>query len=189
VPSPVAESLRSLGAALGELGLRWYLFGAQAALIHGAARLTADVDATVDLAAVPLPRLLATLAAHGFEPRVADVAEFARRARVAPLLHGKSDVPVDLVLAGPGPEMLFLERARPTSIEGVTVPVAAPEDVITMKLLAGRPKDFEDVVAIVACGKNLRLEITREMLRALERALDRRDLLRELERAIREAAS
>ncbi len=41
--SPLAEALAALGRALGKLGLRWYLFGAQAALLYGAARLTADI--------------------------------------------------------------------------------------------------------------------------------------------------
>jgi hypothetical protein len=38
-----------LGATLRSLRVRWYLFGAQAALLYGASRLTADVDVTVQL--------------------------------------------------------------------------------------------------------------------------------------------
>jgi hypothetical protein len=45
--SAVGEVLRSLDAAMHAAGARWYLFGAQAALLHGSSRLTADVDATV----------------------------------------------------------------------------------------------------------------------------------------------
>ena len=47
---PLAELLTDLGRALARLGVRWYLFGAQAAILYGVARLTADVDVTVDLA-------------------------------------------------------------------------------------------------------------------------------------------
>ena len=42
----------------GALGARWHLFGAQAAIVHDAARLTADVDVTVDLAALDLDVLV-----------------------------------------------------------------------------------------------------------------------------------
>lgn len=186
--SPVAELLRALGTALAELGLRWYLFGAQAALVHGAARLTADVDATVDAGNLPVQDLRAALARRGFDARIADLEEFAQRTRVLPLLHRESGIPLDLVLAGPGPEQLFLERAEFRSIEGVRIPVAAAEDLITMKVLAGRAKDFDDVVAIIAAHPgDLRLDITRETLAILEEALDRRDLIALLERAIRTA--
>lgn len=44
--SDVADLLAALAGALGELGVRWYLFGAQAVLIHGRPRLTDDVDVT-----------------------------------------------------------------------------------------------------------------------------------------------
>jgi hypothetical protein len=55
----------------------------------------------------------------------------------------RSGMGVDLVLAGPGPEELFFERAEDRVIEGVRIRVASAEDVVTMKLLAGRPKDVD----------------------------------------------
>lgn len=45
----VTALLADLGKALAALRLRWYLFGAQAVIVHGAGRLTADVDVTLDL--------------------------------------------------------------------------------------------------------------------------------------------
>ncbi|MFS8068342.1 MAG: hypothetical protein ACMG6S_18450, partial [Byssovorax sp.] len=41
--SPFVELLADLAGALDEVGAGWYLFGAQAALIHGAARLTEEL--------------------------------------------------------------------------------------------------------------------------------------------------
>jgi len=45
----VAKLLADLASALSEFGARWYVFGAQAAIVHGANRLTADVDVTLDI--------------------------------------------------------------------------------------------------------------------------------------------
>lgn len=45
--SPIVKTLDALRRALDGLGAGWYLFGAQAALIHGSARLSADIDITV----------------------------------------------------------------------------------------------------------------------------------------------
>ncbi|HEY5617144.1 MAG TPA: hypothetical protein VIK60_04325 [Vicinamibacterales bacterium] len=63
--SPVAELLADLATALDEAGVAWYLFGAQAAILHGAARLTADVDVTVRWPdAQPNEALVARLERH-----------------------------------------------------------------------------------------------------------------------------
>ena len=87
MPSPVVELLAALGTALDAASVRWYLFGAQAALLYGAARLTADVDVTVDLGDRPTSVLLDPLASAGFELRVPDAAGFVERTRVLPLVH------------------------------------------------------------------------------------------------------
>jgi predicted nucleotidyltransferase len=54
------------------------------------------------------------------------------------------------VLAGPGLEEQFLARAVLVDIGGVRVPVMSPEDLVVTKILAGRPKDIEDVRGILA---------------------------------------
>ena len=46
MPSPIGDVLAELRACFDSLGVRWYLFGAQAAIHHGVARLAADVDVT-----------------------------------------------------------------------------------------------------------------------------------------------
>jgi Nucleotidyltransferase of unknown function (DUF6036) len=154
--SAVAELLADLAHALGEAGVSWYLFGAQAAILHGAARLTADVvDVTVRWPADrPQEALIDVLAACGFEPRVAD-PHFVQRTRVIPFHHRPTGLPLDIVMAGPGLEDLFFERVLLRDVEGVPVRVASPEDIVIMKVLAGRTKDIDDVVSILAVGKSL----------------------------------
>lgn len=185
MPSPVAELLAALGAAFERLGLSWYLFGAQAVVLYGGPRLTADVDVTVALGDCPTSALVEALAAAGFRPRGADVASFVERTRVLPALHEGTGMPVDVVLAGAGLEELFLQRARPRLVDGITVPVAAPEDIIAMKVLAGRPKDLEDAAAVLAANPDsLDPSLVRDTLGALELALDQRDLLPAFERLV-----
>ena len=183
--SPLADLLADLRQALAGVGARWYLFGAQAAILHGAARLTADVDITVDPGARTAGELAMALGAAGFEPRVDDVAAFAEANRVLPLVHARTRIPVDVVLAGPGLEDLFFARAEQRSIGDVTVPVACAEDIVTMKVLGGRAKDLEDVAAILRAQRGtLDLHRVRERLRQIEQALDRSDLVAALERIV-----
>lgn len=187
-PSPLAELLADLQQALRALGLRWYLFGAQAAILHGVARLTADVDVTVDPGPRSNAELVDGLARSAFELRGSDAEGFIESTRVLPLVHRPSRIPVDVVLAGPGLEELFFSRVEERSVGGVRVPVASAEDVVTMKVLAGRPKDIEDVTAIArARGDALDAERVRTTLRLIETALGRGDLVSELDRALARA--
>jgi hypothetical protein len=175
--SPFAAVLADLKDALAALRVDWYLFGAQAALIYGAARVTADVDVTLRLGDVAPNRLASMLRKRGFKLRVNDPS-FVRTTRVLPVLHVRTSVPADLVLAGPGLEDMFLERAVLRDLGGVRVPVARAEDLIVMKILAGRDKDFEDVMAIVAAlGAELDEKEIARMLGMVERALGQSDLV------------
>jgi hypothetical protein len=187
--SPLAELFASLGRVFDALGLRWYVIGAQAASFHGAARLTADVDVTVALASTSVADLIAALTAGDFAPRVVDAIDFAERTHVVPTVHGPTRIPVDVVIAGPGLEEEFLHRAEIHHLGDARVPVASAEDLLVMKVLAGRPKDIEDVGAVLRARQGqLDLDRARAILGALEDALGRGDLVSVFERTIGEAA-
>jgi hypothetical protein len=122
----------------------------------------------------------------GFTMRVQDPERFAAEMRVLPFLHEASRIPLDAILAGPGPEEEFLARARVVTIEGVRVPVISPEDLVVTKVLAGRPKDLEDVRGILRqTGARLESERVRSLLESLEAALDRSDLRSVFEEQVR----
>src|SRR4051812_44742984 len=70
--SALVETLESLASVFEELGLRWYVFGAQAAILHGVARATADIDVTIDPGAHATAEIASALASNGFVLRVAD---------------------------------------------------------------------------------------------------------------------
>lgn len=175
--SPIADLLSDLGRAFDTLGISWYLFGAQAAIVYGVARLTADVDVTVRAPAMPTADWLATLTQHGFEGRFADAA-FIANTRVVPVVHLQSGLPVDIVIAGPGLEDEFLERAVMLSIDGVPVPVIELADLVVLKILASRPKDLDDVVSLLRIHPgDLDTVRIRTVLKMLEDALGQSDLL------------
>lgn len=113
----------------------------------------------------------------GFALRVSD-PDFVRRTRVMPFIHTPTGMPLDVVLAASGLEDEFLARAINVNLDDTTVPVIHIEDLIIGKILAGRPKDVEDV-------KNLwqlhhatvdRTRVT-TVLAMLEEALGQGDLL------------
>lgn len=181
--SPVVELLEALSAVLGGLGARWYLFGAQAVTVWGRPRMSADVDVTAAIDAARVPDLLLSMAEQGFELRVrTDVDAFVARTRVLPFVHTPTRLPLDLVLAGPGLEEEFLDRAQSVDLGGLLVPILSPEDLVVTKVLAGRTKDLEDVAGILR-ERRSRLDVSRirSTLRLLEEALGQSDLVRAFE--------
>lgn len=110
-------------------------------------------------------------------------SEFVERSRVFPFVHRQTGVDLDVVLAGPGLEEEFMHRAISVNVRGTTIPVISPEDLIITKVLAGRPKDEEDIRSVIALRKaSLDAERIRTILRLLEQALGQSDLLPLFER-------
>jgi hypothetical protein len=170
------ELLTALAPVLSRWG-RWYLFGAQAVVVHGVPRLSADVDVTLALAPDAPERFADDMQRAGFALRVHD-AEFVRRTRVMPFVHAATGMPLDIVLAGSGLEDEFLDRARGTDIGGTEIPVIEVDDLIVAKVLAGRPKDVEDARALWRIhGRRLDASRIRRVLGLLEAALSQSDLL------------
>lgn len=173
-----AEVLAALAPVIDRRGVRWYVFGAQAVMVYGQPRLSDDVDVTVEVAPVDLRALVDDAVAAGFAEELPDDDEFLALTRVVTLRHRATNIPVDMVLAGPGLEELFLDRAAPCDLGGVTVPVIAPEHLVVTKILAGRDKDLADAGGVVARqGDTLDGEEVRSLLRDLESALGQSDLV------------
>jgi hypothetical protein len=176
----IASVLHAFGRAANQARARWYLFGAQAVALYGVPRTTADVDITVVTEDFTAGHLLAPLRRAGFQATVSDPA-FVARTRVLPLVHQRTGLPVDVVLAGPGLEEEFVARVRMVDVGRRPIPVIAPEDLVVVKLLAGRVKDLEDVRALLA-RSDLAIDRRRvgETVAVLEALLGRSDLHREL---------
>jgi hypothetical protein len=87
------------------------LFGAQAAMLWGRPRLTADLDITVRLRPAQESEAISgfcrDMEEKGFRLRISD-PEFLARTRVLPFLHTPTGLPLDIVLAGPGLEEAFI---------------------------------------------------------------------------------
>jgi hypothetical protein len=183
--SALASVLAAVADVLRSGGLRWYVFGAQAVLVYGRPRLTADLDITVAAQDEQVPELVSRLGAAGLRLQSEATESFVRRTRVLPFVHEATGIPVDIVLAGPGLEAEFLANARDLVVAGVRVPVISPEDLVVTKLLAGRPKDIDDVDGILREQlPALDLARCRRFLSMLEEALARNDLLAALDEAL-----
>ncbi len=177
------ELLCGLAELFAELGLQWYVFGGQAAIAYGARRSTNDIDVSVLDGTGRVPEIVAGLTRRGWE-LLFDDDEFVRRTRVLPARSTATGLGLDIVLAGDPYEVQIASRARPLPELGLPIPVAAPEDVVVMKLLAGRPRDLDDVRAIVREQVALDERYVRSLLVLLQESLSRDDLLEPFDDAL-----
>jgi hypothetical protein len=74
------------------------IIGGVAASIHGQARATEDVDATVLLEERKLDHFVKLAAIEGLRPRISHAISFTRRNAVLLLEHSESGVSVDIAL-------------------------------------------------------------------------------------------
>ena len=174
---PAAVELLAALAPVANRWGRWYVFGAQAVVVYGVPRLSADVDVTLALMPDTPEHFARDMQTAGFSLRVND-PDFVQRTRVMPFVHVATGMPLDVVLAGSGLDEEFLDRAVPTDVGGTRVPMIDRTDLIIAKILAGRPKDLDDARALwLLHGMAMDGGRIRRTLRLLEEALSQSDLV------------
>jgi len=155
--------------ALNESGTRYVLVGGFATVLHGHARMTADIDVIVDLARLPAERVIVALGKLGLVPRapvpaLAFADESARRAwidekgvRVFSMWDPQNPmVEVDLFVDHPVDFEELWARSVAFDVRGDRVRVVSIDDLIRLKRLADRPQDRDDIRALEAIARHKR---------------------------------
>lgn len=155
--------LAKIGAELDRSGIRYMVIGGQAVLVFGEPRLTRDIDITLDADIDRLPEVVAAVERLGLRPLVSP-AEFVAETMVLPCEDGASGVRVDLVFSNTPFEREAMGRTRSMPIEGVQVRFASPEDLVILKVIAGRPRDLEDVKSVLVKQPELDRSLVRRWL-------------------------
>jgi len=132
--------------------LAFALIGGLASSIRGRLRVTADIDIVVDCEVSAAVSLLKQLDEKSFRPFVDDAEISIRQFYILPIEDVASGTPIDLAIGASGFEKLVVQRA--STPEGYSIPVATAEDLLLMKLMAGRTQDVSDVKGIVELRKD-----------------------------------
>jgi len=167
-----AELLSRLGAALDDAEIGYMVVGGQAVLVHGEPRLTRDIDLTIAGGQESVPGLLAVLAQLGLRPLPIDPIGFAAETMVLPAVDDTSGIRVDLILSWTPFEREAIERAETVSLDGLAYRVATAADLVVLKVLAGRPRDLEDVRGILIGNPDLDVRRIERWLRSFADVID-----------------
>ena len=170
--------LEKVALALDRERLPYMVIGGQAVLLHGEPRLTKDVDITLAAGLDELDTVLRAAKNAGLEPLV-DPDEFTRRTMVLPCRDPDTSVRVDFVLSHSPYEREAIGRSVTVRLGEATVHFATAEDLVVHKVLAGRPRELEDVRAIVLKTPGLDRVLVDRTLQQFQEALSLGDELTE----------
>lgn len=148
------------------------VIGGIAVIAYGHARLTADIDCAVAAPLEELTQVFDAFVAAGFEPREEDALAFAQESLVLLLRHRDTGVAIDVSLAQLGFELAALKAAVPQKYGRVTIRVPRVTDLLIYKLVASRPKDLQDVEALLALGYEVDAARISSTLAAFDEVLD-----------------
>ena len=176
---PLEAMMRWFDAA----GVHAAIIGGVAASLLGKPRLTKDIDAVVLDAEAEA--LIASGAPFGFLPRIADAVDFARNTRMLLLRFTEGAIDIDLSLGALPFEYEVIDRSTMIDVSPeVRIRVASPEDIIVMKAVAGRGRDFMDIENIIEANADLDVDRIRRWVREFSAVLEMPEIHDNLEKLL-----
>ena len=165
------QLLERIALSLEQHQIPYMVIGGQAVLVYGEPRLTRDVDITLGVGPERLHDLLSIAESAGWRLLVEKPEEFVQRTCVLPLQDSKTGIRIDLIFSDSPFEQQAMDRVRLVEMGKATVRFAAVEDVIILKMVAGRPRDLEDVRGILAKNPEIGRGYIRDWLAEIDRDL------------------
>lgn len=142
--NPLKHALREAVTFLDTQGFRYALIGGVANQIWGQARFTYDIDIKVSVPDTDYEHVR-TVVTTAFPE--AGRPELPLNPLIVSVKIG--NVTVDFLLTTPGYEENIITRAIRCTFEDLSVWVCSAEDLIIQKVIAGRPKDWQDIEGII----------------------------------------
>jgi hypothetical protein len=153
MPDPDSNPLRLLhevGRILDREGVSWAAIGALAVAYHGFVRASLDADAIVTFkgSRTDLERLGSSLRAQGWKVDVRKGEPGDPLGYVIRILDAGENQ-VDLIGGISRMDSTLFDRAITDELEGRSMRIVSPEDLIALKVFAGSAQDLADAAAVV----------------------------------------
>jgi hypothetical protein len=148
--SDLTSTLDLLVAILDRMSVKYALMGGLAVRAYSIPRATLDIDVTLSLDRDRLPELYDALEQQDYavpEPYRSGWVDEVKGMHLVKLKRyvGGRGIDADLFLAESSYQHELLRRRRLADVEARQLWIAAPEDLVLLKLVSGRPRDLIDV--------------------------------------------
>jgi predicted nucleotidyltransferase len=165
------EILSRIARELDSGGLPYMVIGGQAVLLYGEPRLTKDIDITLGVGIEGLPRVEKVISNLNIRLLVENPDAFVRKTFVLPAQDEASGIRIDFVFSFSDYEKQAIARAASVEMRGVPVKFATLEDVVVHKVVAGRPRDLDDIKSIVLKNPDYDGQYIERWLQEFDRSL------------------
>lgn len=174
----------SISAKLDASDIPYMLIGGQAVLLYGEPRLTRDIDITLGVDIDRLTNIISIANDLALEILPEKVEDFVNKTMVLPVLHEETGIRVDFIFSFSPYERQAISRARKVKMFKSVVCFAAPEDVIIHKIVAGRPRDMEDIRSIILKMPDIDIAYIRQWLNDFSDVSEEHDIKERFEEII-----
>ena len=141
--------LKKIALQLKRASIPYMVIGGQAVLLYGEPRLTRDIDITLGIGAEELKKVRRISRIIRLKILVKNDKEFVAKTMVLPALDRESGIRVDFTFSYSPYERQAIERAKDIKLGRTSVRFASLEDLVIHKVIAGRPRDLEDIRSIL----------------------------------------
>lgn len=172
-PSMFQTLLIQLSEAFEKSKISYMVIGGQAVLVYGEPRFTKDIDVTLGAGVERLEEVLQLVVGLGWKVLTPTPAEFVQKTMVLPCQDPASGVRLDLVFSFSPYERQAMDRVRRIPFSGKEVCFASPEDLVIHKVVAGRPRDLEDIRVVQLKNPGMDRIYIEKWLKEFEKALER----------------
>jgi len=160
-----------LAENLDKAQIEYMIIGGQAVLVYGEPRLTKDIDVTVGVDPHEKEKIIDLAKSMKLTPLVKNPQEFIDETFVLPCESKEYKFRVDFIFSNSEFEKGALKRVNEISVDGYKVKFASLEDIIIHKIIAGRPRDIEDVKSIILKNKKIDMDYINNALKTFEALL------------------
>jgi Nucleotidyl transferase AbiEii toxin, Type IV TA system len=145
----LTQTLRQMASLFDTMGIPYALMGGMAVRAYGIPRPTYDVDFTIAVDRRRLPELYQAVRDLGYTVPEEYAGGWVDQVGSMPLIKFRTylterSIDIDIFLAESAFQEQLLARRRQGQLDESPVWFVSPEDLILLKLVAGRPRDLAD---------------------------------------------
>jgi len=171
----------SISSELNRRNIPYMLIGGQAVLLYGEPRLTRDIDITLGVDVDKIDDVISV--AHDLALKILpeNIEDFVRKTMVLPAIHEETGIRIDFIFSFSPYERQAIAQAKKVRMLDQDIHFAAPEDVVIHKIVAGRPRDVEDVRGILLKTPDMDIVYVRKWLDDFSAGLEDDEIKKRLE--------